>query len=125
MERKNANQKIVLEQKKILKSLEEEHKIHINPNKKTVFIKINQLESGYLSYLKKKHNIPIDHCFIISLDQEKQESPKEKVEILSHLQQKKHNPFESVFSFIDDSFEIPSSILFQSLTPSICKKQFI
>ena len=125
MERKNANQKIVLEQKEILNSLEEKHKIHINPNKKTVFIKINQLESGYLSYLKKKHKIPIDHSFIISLDQEKQESSIEKVEILSHLQQKKQNPFESVFSFIDDSFEIPSFILFQSLAPSVYKKQFL
>ena len=118
MERKNANQKIVLEQKKILKSLEEEHKIHINPNKKTVFIKINQLESGYLSYLKKKHNIPIDHCFIISLDQEKQESSTEKVEILSYLHKKEQNPFESNFPFIDDSFEIPSSFLIANFGPT-------
>ena len=115
MERKNANQKIVLEQKEILNSLEEEHKIHINPNKKTVFVKINQLESGYLSYLKKKYNIPIDHSFIISLDQEKQESPKEKVEILSQLHKKEQNPFESRLSFIDDSFEIPSNLLKESM----------
>ena len=99
MERKNEGDRIVLEQKEIVNSIDQKHKVHINPNKKTVFVKINQIESGQLSYLKQNHNIPIDYCFIIPLEVQKKQN-------IPEIEGKK-----CASSFIDDAFDLSPQFL--------------
>jgi len=67
LERNQPNERLVIEQKEILKKMDPKHKIHINPNKKNVFLKINQIEFGEFSYLSE-FKLPIDNSFIINLD---------------------------------------------------------
>eukprot|EP01091_Cochliopodium_minus_P009969 TRINITY_DN2577_c0_g1_i3.p1 TRINITY_DN2577_c0_g1~~TRINITY_DN2577_c0_g1_i3.p1 ORF type:complete len:234 (-),score=65.87 TRINITY_DN2577_c0_g1_i3:90-791(-) len=69
-ERKHAEDRLVLEQQVINKRIFKEDKIHINPNKKTVFIKLDQVmgSKGSLAYLNTSHKIPIDNNRVIDLD---------------------------------------------------------
>jgi hypothetical protein len=125
MERKNGNtERLALEQKEFANSIDEQHKIHINPNKKTVFVKLNQLESGYLSYLKKIHNIPIDYSFIIPLERQKEreevQSETKEVAFLDAFQNASYEintlkPVESNLPIIDVGFEPSSFFLLDSL----------
>eukprot|EP01091_Cochliopodium_minus_P009967 TRINITY_DN2577_c0_g1_i1.p1 TRINITY_DN2577_c0_g1~~TRINITY_DN2577_c0_g1_i1.p1 ORF type:complete len:133 (-),score=35.20 TRINITY_DN2577_c0_g1_i1:90-488(-) len=54
----------------IINRISKEDKIHINPNKKTVFIKLDQVmgSKGSLAYLNTSHKIPIDNNRVIDLD---------------------------------------------------------
>ena len=134
MERKNPSDRLVMEQKDIIKLIRKEHKIHINPNKKTVFIKVDQLETGYLSYLKEKHNLPIDTTTLIPMEkQQKKKASKPTIKIPKNIPiPKKHllstqqvnpsipkisYPSKTSNTFIDDTFEISPTILLQSLAP--------
>eukprot|EP01091_Cochliopodium_minus_P009968 TRINITY_DN2577_c0_g1_i2.p1 TRINITY_DN2577_c0_g1~~TRINITY_DN2577_c0_g1_i2.p1 ORF type:complete len:233 (-),score=54.46 TRINITY_DN2577_c0_g1_i2:90-788(-) len=69
-ERKHSEDRLVLEQKMIINRISKEDKIHINPNKKTVFIKLDQVmgSKGSLAYLNTSHKIPIDNNRVIDLD---------------------------------------------------------
>eukprot|EP01091_Cochliopodium_minus_P010927 TRINITY_DN3003_c0_g1_i1.p1 TRINITY_DN3003_c0_g1~~TRINITY_DN3003_c0_g1_i1.p1 ORF type:complete len:232 (-),score=75.23 TRINITY_DN3003_c0_g1_i1:43-738(-) len=48
--------------------MDPKYKVHINPNKKNVFVKLQQILNGKLSYLKTEHKIPIDENILIDLD---------------------------------------------------------
>ena len=124
MERKNPSERLVLEQKKVVENMSQEQKIHINPNKKTVFVKLKQLERGYLRYLKEKHNIPLDYRFLISIDkpanQEISSIPFEKV-VINSQPELKLTSFNPHFNFIDEEFEPSSSFLLQTLDPFLQK----
>ena len=114
LERKHPSERLVLEQKKVLKNMSQEQRVHINPNKKTVFVKLNQIQNGYLDYLKQKFHIPIDYSFQIRIDNDDcvcaHHSSREFLDNIP-------SSLDSFCSFIDQSFEPSQSFLLQSLEP--------
>ena len=119
MERKSPNGRLVIEQKKIAKFMVNEHKVHINPNKKTVFVKLEQIERGYLGYLKERHNIPLDYHFVIPIE-------FKEVDVEGDLKTIVNGSvvpisFQPIDSFIDVTFELTPFFLLETLEPFLCK----
>ena len=85
LERNEPAERMVIEQKEILKKIDPKFKVHLNPNKKNVFLKAKQIYTGHFSYLMQ-FNVPIDKEFVIDLDEVKVEErtilpiPKDPVE---------------------------------------------
>eukprot|EP01091_Cochliopodium_minus_P008718 TRINITY_DN2020_c0_g1_i5.p1 TRINITY_DN2020_c0_g1~~TRINITY_DN2020_c0_g1_i5.p1 ORF type:complete len:182 (+),score=50.34 TRINITY_DN2020_c0_g1_i5:675-1220(+) len=60
--------KVILEQKEILRLIDEEYKVHLNPNKSTPFLKLGQVLKGSFKYLLDL-KIPIDYSEKIYLSE--------------------------------------------------------
>eukprot|EP01091_Cochliopodium_minus_P010739 TRINITY_DN2918_c1_g1_i2.p1 TRINITY_DN2918_c1_g1~~TRINITY_DN2918_c1_g1_i2.p1 ORF type:complete len:188 (-),score=48.90 TRINITY_DN2918_c1_g1_i2:114-677(-) len=75
-DRKMKKDRLVLEQKIIVPMIDAEDKIHINPNKKTVFVKMNHVEDvkGFFSYLRTALEMPIDKQRVIDMDKKKSQA---------------------------------------------------
>eukprot|EP01091_Cochliopodium_minus_P017453 TRINITY_DN6844_c0_g1_i1.p1 TRINITY_DN6844_c0_g1~~TRINITY_DN6844_c0_g1_i1.p1 ORF type:complete len:359 (+),score=98.10 TRINITY_DN6844_c0_g1_i1:68-1144(+) len=67
LERNSPSERWVIEQKEILSRMDKMLKIHINPNKKNNFLKLDQVLKGEFKYLVDLHKIPIDKEILIDL----------------------------------------------------------